>query len=160
MTPSEELTSLFTLERRADLVMRQAGFGLALYDPAYDQLFILNPVAAVVWRHITPDRTSKHIIDALEISFPGIEHQKLVDDVTKLVGDLQNNGLLVPTGQDAPKPKVGRHNRIVIRQEQVSPVTQGYVPPEVKAFTSAEIEVMFGNPGSSPPYFRDVWYPM
>jgi len=151
----EDVTPLLTLERRPDVVARQVGFDLALYDPATDSLHILNVVAAAVWHHITRDRTFRNITEALQLAFPGASAARIAADVQRLILRLKKIRLLVPTGSEAPRPKVGRLNRLIIPDREISSVSKGYVSPTVKSFTAAQLEKLFG-PGDVSVLFSDL----
>ena len=80
--------NLSETKRRPDLVTRQVGLDVTLYDPASDRLHILNPVAGAVWHHLTPGRSFQNIVEALSLSYTVPSTRSIAGDVHQVVTQL------------------------------------------------------------------------
>lgn len=131
--------------RRTDVLMRQVGFDLALYDPAMQTMHILNPVAAVVWHHVTPGRTLKNVVDALQLSFgrQSCDSNEVTDDVAYVIQSFARARLLVPSRSRDPKADPHRRPvRLPIPDREISSFA-GYARPTFKTYGLAELEELF-----------------
>lgn len=134
--------SFSELQRRPDLVTRQVGFDVVLFDPASDRVHMLNAVAGAVWHHITPDRTFRNIVEALQLSFGEEDPAQIAEDVQRLLEQFQKAGLFLTSKTRLPK-QGPRRVRVPIPDGEVSMVTREFQRPEMKTFTLPELEERF-----------------
>lgn len=149
---------LLGFRRRPDIVARQVGFDVCLYDPATDRVHVLNPVAAAVWYHVTPDRSFEHVVDALWLTFR--QHrsvEKIAADLRPLVTKLKRLKLIVPVSQKPPKAKKGHAESVTLPDQAITSVGKGYVVPDVKTFTVAALEREVRLPDHGWVAFSDTW---
>lgn len=136
---------LSEIKRRPDLVARQVGLDVTIYDPASDRLHILNPVAGAVWHHLTPDRSFQNIVEALSLTYT-------VPSIRSIGGDL---GLTIAASAEPPEPSPDRSPRWTIPDVEISPHNGGYVGPSIKSFTIKELENLYGT-DPEPALFSDL----
>ncbi len=158
-TPSGPLDPLSNLRRRRDVRLRQIGLDVALFDPATDRVHMLNPVAAAVWQHVTPDRTFLNVVEALELSFPHEKPSAIAGHVRALIGKLRTLKLLVPSGTKAPKAKPRKELHLPLPDRAIGPLEHGYQRPTVRTFTMAQLEKIYDVDVGRIKGFADIWSP-
>jgi len=85
----------FSPHARDDLVFRQLDEEWVVYDPASEQLHVLNASAAVVWLCCTGESTLAEIVDAVGEAFHGdVDRKTLEEKVRQAVGSFAEKGLL------------------------------------------------------------------
>jgi hypothetical protein len=148
---------LKNLRRRRDIRTRQVGFDLALYDPAKTVMHLLNPVAAVIWHHVTPGRTLSNVVDALLLSFnKGDDNAKTItDDVVYAIDRLEQEGLLVRSNAETPPPAKTQPKTLAIPDREISGLT-GYARPSIKSFSVEELNKLFALNQSTVAPFSDL----
>jgi hypothetical protein len=147
---------LSRLRRRRDLANRQVGLDLVLLDPVTNKVHILNATATAAWYHITPDRSLRNIIDALEISYPQTNPPSLVLDVLLFLEELSGIRLLttldvgdLPVRKDVPE-------EVIIPDREISSGEGGYAPPAIKSFDVSDLEARYSDPGDATVLFADT----
>lgn len=150
-----DIVYLSELRRRADLHLRQIGFDLAIFDPSRDQVHILNPVAAVVWKHISPDRSFINIVEALQLSFREKSPNRFENDVKNILGKFRDLGLLIQEGQKLPTTKRQKY-MVPFPDDEISSFSGKYVKPRIKSFTLEELQEKFQTINESPAPFADL----
>jgi hypothetical protein len=127
------------LVRRPDVLQRQVGMDLALFDPGAGVMHLLNPIGAAIWHHIHPTRTFKNVADAIVMSTGRLaeDPEEVPGDVNYFVGRLKAEKLLV----EAKDAKVGPAKPPVVVQIPDREVSQfqGYARPTFKSFTLDEL---------------------
>ena len=81
-------------QRRDGLVRRQVGPDLLVFDPATDELHVLNPTCAVLWDELDEPRTTAELTSALERSFDIDPAADVAADVARIIEDLEGRGLV------------------------------------------------------------------
>lgn len=149
-----------SLRRRPDVRERSVGLDLILYDPATQNVHMLNAVAAAVWRHITPDRSLENIVEALQLSFSIVNPRGLYGDVEQLLDELVEVELLVDADADVPSESNGEAVRFEIPDAEITTLVDGYESPAMKSFTLSELDELIGVSEHAPAPFADTWGPM
>ena len=145
--PMTESDPLFGYKRRSDLIARQVGMELCLYDPATGTLHILNPTAAGVWQHITPDRSTEAITHGFALSFR-TEESKLTEirnDIAKILNTFKAQNLILREGEVAPRQSEGSFGAtLTIPDDAISAAPGGYAAPAMKTVGPGDLQTMFG----------------
>lgn len=79
---------------REDLLFRQVDDDWVLYDPAVNELHVLNLSAALVWSHCTGEHAPAEIAAALRSTY-GLEPARAEADVDAALARFRKAGLLV-----------------------------------------------------------------
>ena len=106
MIEPEQLNESFVPKARTDVAAAEVDGDVVLYDERSSQLHILNPTAGVVWAHCDGSASLAQIIDELSRIF-GVEGSQLADDVTTMVRDLGDLGVLEGLATTPPAPLGG-----------------------------------------------------
>jgi hypothetical protein len=147
--PMTESDPLYRYRRRTDIILRQVGMDLCLYDPTTDQLHILNPVAAAIWQHITPDRSIDSIIHGLALSFETDSHHmaNVRLDVLATVNEFKTKKLILREDEQIPRPTPATHpspTTVTIPDPAISSKAgAGYHSPLVKTLTESDLKTIF-----------------
>ena len=81
---------------RDDLVFRQLDEEWVVYDPAGEQLHVMNGSAALVWLHCTGDFTVAEIVEELARAYDQqVPQDRLESDVSETLQQLSEKGLLL-----------------------------------------------------------------
>ena len=81
---------------RRDVVAKQVGGELILYDSANEVIHVLNMTAATIFRLCDGSHTLEYIAKALEESFDGVESVQVYEDVKRTLDVLEAKHLVVP----------------------------------------------------------------
>jgi PqqD family protein of HPr-rel-A system len=82
---------------REDVMFRQVDDEWVVFDPAANQLHVLNLSAALVWSHCTGDFSPHEIARALEDAY-GLEGERAQADVRAAIERFRGAGLLEAGG--------------------------------------------------------------
>jgi PqqD family protein of HPr-rel-A system len=74
-------------------MFRQVDDEWVVFDPAANDLHVLNLSAALIWSHLTGDCSEADIAAAVQEAF-GIEPQQAESDVREALGRFRSAGLL------------------------------------------------------------------
>jgi hypothetical protein len=80
---------------KQDLISKQVGSELILYDSDNGVIHILNVTAAAIFKLCDSSHTSEDIAKALEESFDGIEYIQAHEDVKRVLDVFESNNLFV-----------------------------------------------------------------
>lgn len=80
---------------RDDLMFRQVDDEWVVFDPAANELHVLNLSAALIWSHLTGDVSAEEIAGAVREAF-GIEPERAAADVQAALERFESAGLLAP----------------------------------------------------------------
>ncbi len=80
-------------QAREDVLFRQVDDEWVVFDPAANELHVLNLPAAVVWTHCTGDWTPEQIAEQLQEAY-GLESQQALTDVSAALTRFREAGLL------------------------------------------------------------------
>jgi PqqD family protein of HPr-rel-A system len=86
---------------RDDVLFRQVDDEWVVFDPAADQLHVLNLSAALIWSHLSGEHTPEDIAAVLEEEY-GIEARQARADVGAALQRFQAAGLLAGGSEPAP----------------------------------------------------------
>jgi hypothetical protein len=153
---SPEKDPLHGLAKRADVRSRQVGIDLALYDPATTNVYILNPMAALLWQHIASGRTLKSIHEMLWLAYSdgNLSPERLMGDLSGTVGDFQRLNLIVPKASAHDSPGGGETPAsLQITERSLSRSACGYQPPQIQTATLGDLTRL----AQLPAMFLDVW---
>lgn len=149
--------------RRLDLHMRQLGFELAIFDPAKRLVHVLNPVAAAIWHHVTPGRTTKNIAEVISLAYfmeddPHLD--EVTGDVVWILDQFAKHGLLAATTAKPPEPR-GKDEETTIRfpDREIGALAATYVRPAMRSYTLDELEEKFHLESAVISRFSDTWEP-
>jgi PqqD family protein of HPr-rel-A system len=78
---------------REDLLFRQVDEEWVLFDPAANELHVLNLPAAIVWSHCTGEWTPEEIAGKLQETY-GLETERALTDVRAALARFAEAGLL------------------------------------------------------------------
>lgn len=78
---------------RDDVMFRQVDEEWVVFDPAADQLHVLNLTAALIWSHLDGDNAPEQIAATVEDAF-GIDADQAAADVAAALSDFRTAGLL------------------------------------------------------------------
>ncbi len=78
---------------REDVLFRQVDDEWVVFDPAANELHVLNLSAAIVWSHCTGDRTPEEIAGKLQEAY-GLESERALTDVRVALARFDEAGLL------------------------------------------------------------------
>jgi hypothetical protein len=136
---------LHGLAKRADIRSRQVGLDLALYDPATANVYILNPLAALLWQHIASGRSLKSIHEMLWLAYAGadLSQERLMSDLVGTVGEFQTLNLIVPRDsarQAAGGGKGEARTDVTITEHSLSKSACGYQAPAIQTLTLGELD--------------------
>ncbi len=76
------------------MLFRQVDEEWVVYDPAANELHVLNLSAALVWSHCTGENAPAEIAEALQAAY-GLEQARAQADVEATLARFQKAGLLV-----------------------------------------------------------------
>lgn len=146
--------------RRADLMTRQVGLDLAIYDPGKANVHLLNPSAAAIWLHVSGDRTLTGIYEMFVLANRDndIPDSRVLHDVESTLQQFKQMGLVVPVGTRPPRPDI--HDRAlstVITGRDLTMLPDEYLPPQIKSFTLMELAEIFDGRRDRPAEFLDTW---
>jgi PqqD family protein of HPr-rel-A system len=82
---------------REDVLFRQVDDEWVVFDPAANELHVLNLSAALVWSHCTGDLTPTQIAEALGTAYQ-IEKERATADVEAALSRFREAGLLADAG--------------------------------------------------------------
>ena len=82
---------------RDDVMFRQVDDEWVVFDPASNDLHVLNLSAALIWSHLTGDVSAEAIAAAVQEAF-GIEVERAEADVIAALEGFRSAGLLAPDG--------------------------------------------------------------
>lgn len=74
--------------------MRREGDQTAVYDPESGRLHMLNPSALAIWEACDGETTVAEIIAAVD-ELTNVDRGRATEDVTRVLQELQNAGLVV-----------------------------------------------------------------
>ena len=78
---------------REDVLFRQVDDEWVVFDPAANELHVLNLPAAIVWSHCTGDRSLEQIAARLEKAY-GLNSETATSDVRAALARFEDAGLL------------------------------------------------------------------
>jgi PqqD family protein of HPr-rel-A system len=78
-------------------MFRQVDEEWVVFDPAANQLHVLNLTAALIWSHLDGDSTPEQIAATVEDAF-GIDAEQAAADVAAALEDFRSAGLLAQDG--------------------------------------------------------------
>jgi len=146
--PMMESDPLYSYRRAKNLIPRQVGMDLCLFDPTTSQLHILNPMAAAIWQHITPDRSLEAITHGFALSF-GTDAdiiQRIRLDVLAAVNDLKTKNLIMRADEESPQApaKLQPPTTLTIPDPAISAIAEGgYTSPHIKTFAKHDLDSIF-----------------
>jgi PqqD family protein of HPr-rel-A system len=82
---------------RDDVLFRQVDDEWVVFDPAANELHVLNLSAALIWSHCTGDHTPEAIAEALQEAYD-IETEQAAADVRETLERFREAGLLDLSG--------------------------------------------------------------
>ena len=85
-----------------DVVFRTVSDGAVLLHTSEEIYYGLNPVGARIWEFLPDSRDLGHLCERLAEVYPDAGEDQLHQDVTELLDDLRENGLVVG-GDPAPE---------------------------------------------------------
>ncbi len=153
---SPEQDPLHGLAKRADIRARQVGLDLALYDPATTNVYILNPMAALLWQHIASGRTLKSIHEMLWLAYAdgNLSPERLMGDLRGTVGDFQRLNLIVPKALARQAPSGGEMpGSLQITERSLSRSACGYQAPQIQTATLGDLSRLAQQAAA----FCDTW---
>ena len=153
---SPEKDPLHGLAKRADIRSRQVGIDLALYDPATANVYILNPMAALLWQHIASGRTLKSIHEMLWLAYSdgNLSPEQLMGDLSGTVGDFQRLNLIVPKASAHQAPSGGETPiSLQITERSLSRSACGYQAPQIQTATLGDLSRLAQQAAA----FADTW---
>jgi hypothetical protein len=133
-----DLGDLSKLIRRPDLLTRQVGLDLVLFDPKAEQLHVLDPIASSIWNHITPDRTFKNIVEAIGMSFTNQSKDIIISDVENMLREFRKLNLLISPSEMESTSASTKKPGVVIPDAAIEPFT-GYSSPTIKTYPVSEL---------------------
>ncbi len=77
------------------IVVREVGNAIFLVDQKYGSIFNLNTIGAGIWRLVKQPRTPDEVVDTVQTAFPDEPPEKIEQDVTELLDELEEEGLIV-----------------------------------------------------------------
>ena len=80
--------------RRDDLLVRDLGSEMILYDPESETYHVLNPTARHIWVMIDGARAPEDVQHELSQRYRGVDPGILAKDVLRAVKDFRKKGLL------------------------------------------------------------------
>ncbi len=78
---------------RDDVLFRQVDDEWVVFDPAANELHVLNLPAAIIWRHCTGQLSPEEIAERLTEAY-SIEAERALDDVRTTLSRFEEAGLL------------------------------------------------------------------
>lgn len=144
--------------KRPDLVTRQVGVNLAIYDPHLRAVHILSPMAAMVWNHVSPERTGKSVYDMFALAYQdsGVPAQRVVQDVIYALKQFSDAGLIVPeAAAKQVKPSDGAET--VITDLDLSIQKGTYERPTLRTVTVDQLKSNHALATSLNAMFADTW---
>jgi PqqD family protein of HPr-rel-A system len=78
---------------REDVLFRQVDDEWVVFDPAANELHVLNLSAALIWSHCTGDQSMQDIAGALQETY-GVESERAQEDVEETLERFRDAGLL------------------------------------------------------------------
>jgi len=79
---------------RPDIIAKQIGSELMLYDSANSAIHVLNITAAKIFQLCDGSKTLKEIAKSLKDTFDDVEHVQAYEDVKKTLGCLEEKNLV------------------------------------------------------------------
>jgi len=80
-------------QARADVLFRQVDDEWVVFDPAANELHVLNLSAALIWSHCTGEHSPQQIAEALRDAY-GLEREQAAADVGAALERFREAGLL------------------------------------------------------------------
>jgi len=84
------------LDARQDLMAKQVGADLILYDLISREIHVLNATAAAIFQLCDGSRTSEEIAKLLAETFDGVEYVQAYEDVKRALDMLRAKQLVAP----------------------------------------------------------------
>ena len=81
--------------RNPQLIRRDAGSELMLFDPRDDSLHVLNPAGAVLWEALVQPCGIDQLVQVLTEAFEVAPEDDVRGDVTRALGELEAHRLVV-----------------------------------------------------------------
>lgn len=81
-------------QAREDVLFRQVDDDWVVFDPAANQLHVLNLPAALIWSHCTGESTPAQIAESLRLAY-GIDAERAGGDVEATLERFREAGLLL-----------------------------------------------------------------
>ena len=78
---------------REDLVLRESGDEMSVFDPSTGTLFKLNTTALAIWQACDGETTIDEITEAL-VELTGLDSEDLRPDVEEAIATMTEQGLL------------------------------------------------------------------
>ena len=81
-------------QSRKDIVAKQLGNEMMLYDPRSDNVHVLNETSLFIWKLLDGKHSHKDIEVKIREQFEAPSDQNVLQDVTKICADFRDKGLL------------------------------------------------------------------
>lgn len=153
---------------KAGLQMRQFGLDHGIYDHERKQIFMLNPIAGLIFNYLPTGKTYDEIVENIVIACgkSTAKPDEIMKDLEKTVEELISLELVEPIQSSGYFLK----DPLIISENEMTSLSIPYMPPQIKAYSMEDLlkkyrrnnDQKFGdtwNPDTGNVRFSDTWNP-
>lgn len=160
---NENFKESIAYQLRAGLQMRQFGLDQGIYNHETRQIFMLNPMAALIFNYLTAGKPADEIVENIIIAC-GKNAEKpssIKKDLLKIIDEFFKQELL----ESAENSSYVLESPLIITENEMTSLSIPYLRPSLNVYSIEELRKKYskGNepnlPGSERASFSDTWNP-